>query len=145
VPRIASNLLLVHKLCLHNNCSCYFDANKLLVQDIPTGRLLYKRLSKNGVYPIQSSLLLNSAVNKRACVAHLVSSEKWNLWHSRLGHPSAKVLTTIFPSLSSCNSLQFQSTKLHCKHYLASKMHKLSFPVSNKSVTAPFTLVHSDL
>ena len=41
VPRIASNLLLVHKLCLHNNCSCYFDSNKLLVQDLPTGRVLY--------------------------------------------------------------------------------------------------------
>ena len=84
VPRIASNLLSVHKLCLHNNCSCYFDAN-----NIPTGRLLYKGLSKNGVYPIQSSLLLNSAVNKRAYVAHSALSKKWNLWHSRLCHPSA--------------------------------------------------------
>uniref|UniRef100_A0A2N9GWX8 Integrase catalytic domain-containing protein n=1 Tax=Fagus sylvatica TaxID=28930 RepID=A0A2N9GWX8_FAGSY len=145
VPRIASNLLSVHKLCLHNNCSCYFDANKLLVQDIPTGRLLYKGLSNNGVYPIQSSLLLNSAVNKRACVAQSASSEKWNLWHSRLCHPSAQVLNTIFPSLSSCNPLHFQSTKLHCKHCLAGKMHQLSFSVSNKRVTAPFALVHSDL
>ena len=49
VPRIASNLLLVHKLCLHNNCSCYFDSNKLLVQDLPTGRILYHGLSENGV------------------------------------------------------------------------------------------------
>uniref|UniRef100_A0A2N9HC90 Integrase catalytic domain-containing protein n=1 Tax=Fagus sylvatica TaxID=28930 RepID=A0A2N9HC90_FAGSY len=136
---------IVHKLCLHNNCSCYFDANKLLVQDIPTGRLLYKGLSKNGVYPIESSLFLNSAVNKRAYSAHSAPSANWNLWHSRLGHPSAKVLTTIFPSLSSCNSLQFQSTKIHCKHCLAGKMHQLSFPVSNKQVTAPFALVHSDL
>jgi hypothetical protein len=145
VPRIASNLLSVHKLCLHNNCSCYFDANKLLVQDIPTGRLLYKGLSNNGVYLIQSSLLLHSAVNKRACVAQSASSEKWNLWHSRLCHPSAQVLNTIFPSLSSCNPLHFQSTKLHCKHCLAGKMHQLSFSVSNKRVTAPFALVHSDL
>jgi hypothetical protein len=49
VPRIASNLLSVHKLCLHNNCSCYFDSNKLLVQDLPTGRILYQGLSENGV------------------------------------------------------------------------------------------------
>ena len=26
VPRIASNLLSVHKICLYNNCLCYFDA-----------------------------------------------------------------------------------------------------------------------
>ena len=37
VPRIASNLLSVHKLCLHNHCSCYFDANQLLIQDLPMG------------------------------------------------------------------------------------------------------------
>uniref|UniRef100_A0A2N9FWX5 Retrovirus-related Pol polyprotein from transposon TNT 1-94-like beta-barrel domain-containing protein n=1 Tax=Fagus sylvatica TaxID=28930 RepID=A0A2N9FWX5_FAGSY len=73
VPRIASNLLSVHKLCLHNHCSCYFDANKLLIQDLPTGRVLYKGLSKNGVYPIQSSTLFNSVINKTACTAHSVS------------------------------------------------------------------------
>ena len=32
----------VHKLCLDNNCSCHFDAHELKIQDIPTGRLLYK-------------------------------------------------------------------------------------------------------
>uniref|UniRef100_A0A2N9GDY7 Uncharacterized protein n=1 Tax=Fagus sylvatica TaxID=28930 RepID=A0A2N9GDY7_FAGSY len=57
------------------------------VSDLPTGRLLYKGLSKNGVYPIQSQLF-NSA-NKTACTAQS-SSDKWQLWHSRLGHPSAK-------------------------------------------------------
>jgi hypothetical protein len=31
VPRIASNLLYVHTLCLDNNCSCYFDAKKFLI------------------------------------------------------------------------------------------------------------------
>jgi hypothetical protein len=58
VPRIASNLLSVHKLCLHNNCSCHFDANEIFIQDIPMERLLYKGLSKNGVYPIQSSHII---------------------------------------------------------------------------------------
>lgn len=31
VPRIAMNLLFVHKFCLHNNCSCQFDANELKI------------------------------------------------------------------------------------------------------------------
>jgi transposase InsO family protein len=144
VPRIASNLLSVHKLCPHNHCSCYFDANKLLIQDLPTGRVLYKGLSKNGVYPIQSSTLFNSVINKTACTAHSVSTasaHKWQLWHSRLGHPSHKVLTTLFPSLQ-CNS---SLSSVHCKHCLAGKMHKLHFPVSNKKSTAPFALVHADL
>jgi hypothetical protein len=133
----------VHKLCLDNNCSCYFDANKFLVQDLPTGRLLYKGLSRNGVYPIQSHLFKSTAFNKTACAAHYVSSDKWLLWHSRLGHPSAKVLASIFPSLSP-NSLSKSVTE-HCHHCLAGKMHKLPFPMSNKNVTSPFELVHADL
>uniref|UniRef100_A0A2N9FS43 Reverse transcriptase Ty1/copia-type domain-containing protein n=1 Tax=Fagus sylvatica TaxID=28930 RepID=A0A2N9FS43_FAGSY len=141
VPRIASNLLSVHKLCLHNHCSCYFDANKLLIQDLPTGRLLYKGLSKNGVYPIQPSTLFNFVSNKTACTAHSVSSHKWQLWHSRLGHPSNKVLSNLFPSLQ-CNS---SIASMHCKHCLAGKMHQLPFPISNKPSTTPFALVHADL
>ena len=56
VPRIAMNLLSVHKFCLHNNCSCHFDANQLTVQDVPTGRIIYKGLSENGVYQIYPQL-----------------------------------------------------------------------------------------
>uniref|UniRef100_A0A2N9ELB4 Reverse transcriptase Ty1/copia-type domain-containing protein n=2 Tax=Fagus sylvatica TaxID=28930 RepID=A0A2N9ELB4_FAGSY len=52
---------IVHKLCLDNNCSCHFDAKQLLIQDLPTGRLLYKGLSKDGVYPIHSSQFCSSA------------------------------------------------------------------------------------
>jgi hypothetical protein len=144
IPRIASNLISVHKLCLENNCSCHFDAKKLLIQDLPTGRLLYKGLSKDGVYPIHSSQFCSSASPKSA---YLTSSSalKWQLWHSRLGHPSAKVLHSIFPSLSPCNTLDFNSVSNHCKHCLAGKMHQLPFPVSTNKVTKPFQLVHADL
>ena len=31
VPRIAMNLLYVHKFWLHNNCSCHFNANELKI------------------------------------------------------------------------------------------------------------------
>ena len=60
VPRIAMNLFSVHKFCLDNNCSCHFDAYELKIQDIPTGRLLYKGLSENGVYPIYSKNFIKS-------------------------------------------------------------------------------------
>ena len=54
VLQIALNLLLVHKLCLKNNVFCYFDAHQFSIQDLPTRKVLYKRLSKDGVYPIPS-------------------------------------------------------------------------------------------
>uniref|UniRef100_A0A2N9ITN0 Reverse transcriptase Ty1/copia-type domain-containing protein n=1 Tax=Fagus sylvatica TaxID=28930 RepID=A0A2N9ITN0_FAGSY len=133
---------------IDNNCSCLFDAQKLLIQDLPTGRLLYKGLSKDGVYPIHSSQFCRSASTKSACLASS-SAQKWQLWHSRLGHPSAKVLHTIFPSLSSCNPLDFNSVKSHFSASLHSDLSSqnhasvsayldsdLSFPLSN-SPTQP--------
>ncbi len=50
----------------------------------------------------------------------------------------------MFPSLK-CNDSLTNSVKTHCTHYLAGKMHQLPFPVSNKSVSSPFALVHADL
>uniref|UniRef100_A0A2N9H7L1 Integrase catalytic domain-containing protein n=1 Tax=Fagus sylvatica TaxID=28930 RepID=A0A2N9H7L1_FAGSY len=122
----------------------HFDANKLLIQDLPTGRVLYKGLSRNGVYPIHSSNLFTSAFNKTACAASSFSAPIWQLWHSRLGHPSNKVLSSIFPSLQ-CNTSLSESVKTHCTHCLAGKMHQLPFPVSNKTVSSPFSLIHADL
>ena len=52
---LTSNLLFVHKLCLQKNSFCYFDANQFLVVDLPTGKVLYQGLSKDGVYPISLS------------------------------------------------------------------------------------------
>uniref|UniRef100_A0A2N9J0Y8 Integrase catalytic domain-containing protein n=1 Tax=Fagus sylvatica TaxID=28930 RepID=A0A2N9J0Y8_FAGSY len=127
---------------IDNNCSCYFDAKKFSIQDLPTGRILYKGLSNNGVYPIQSPLFIPAA-NKTACAAHSISSDKWHLWHSRLGHPSAKVLANVFPCFSPNSSSK--DVKVHCHHCLAGKMHQLPFPTSNKTITSPFELVHADL
>jgi hypothetical protein len=145
VPRIASNLLSVHKLCLHNNCSCYFDSNKLLVQDLPTGRILYQGQSEHGVYPIHSSSFLKSVHNKSAFNSSLSAANNWLLWQTRLGHPSASILHSVFPSLKSCNPLNNKSHLLHCQHCLAGKMHKLPFPISVPKSEFPLHVLHADL
>uniref|UniRef100_A0A2N9HY44 CCHC-type domain-containing protein n=1 Tax=Fagus sylvatica TaxID=28930 RepID=A0A2N9HY44_FAGSY len=33
-----NNIGTVHKLCKDNHCSCYFDSNKFLIQDLPSGK-----------------------------------------------------------------------------------------------------------
>ena len=60
VPDLTSNLLSAHILCLQNNSFCYFDAYKFLILDLPTGKILYAGLSKDGVYPIPSNPNLSS-------------------------------------------------------------------------------------
>ena len=129
--KISSNLLSVHKLCKDNNCSCYFDSNKFLIQDLPLGEVLYKGLSENGLYPIHTnhpSVQTNTA--SPSVSAFLSSKNKWQLWHHRLGHPSDRVLVSTLPNLSSCISVQNKHVQHHCKHCLIGKMHKLPFEPS---------------
>jgi transposase InsO family protein len=144
-PRISSNLLSVHKLCKDNNCSCYFDSNKFLIQDLPSGKVLYKGLSKNGLYPIHTHSSSPSVTASPSVSAFLSSKNKWQLWHHRLGHPSDRVLVSALPSLSSCISVSNKHVQHHCKHCLIGKMHKLPFAQSQFQSTQPLELVHSDV
>ena len=144
--KISSNLLSVHKLCKDNNCCCYFDSNKFLIQDLPSGKVLYKGLSENGLYPIHTthpSVQTNTA--SPSVSAFLSSKNKWQLWHHRLGHPSDRVLVSALPSLSSCISVQNKHVQHHCKHCLIGKMHKLPFEHSKFQSTQPLELIHSDV
>jgi transposase InsO family protein len=147
--KISSNLLSVHKLCTDNNCSCYFDSNKFLIQDLPSGKVLYKGLSRNGLYPIHthppSSVSPPSVTASSSVSAFLSSKNKWQLWHQRLGHPSDRVLVSSLPSLSSCMFDRNKHVQHHCKHCLIGKMHKLPFVNSQFQSTQPLELIHSDV
>ena len=166
------NLLLVHKFCLHNNCSSYFNANHIKIQDIPTGRLLYKGLSENGVYPIYSKNFnkspsyfnsmsfshkhshfnSESSPHKHPSVVasfpssfHVNKQNKWLLWHHRLGHPSDKVLDVALSSIDNISISDNNKSFSHCKHCLSGKMHQFSFPVSVFQASKPLELVHSNV
>ena len=45
VPNMKSNLLSVYKCCKDNNFNFYFDASMFSIQDIPSGKVLYKGLN----------------------------------------------------------------------------------------------------
>ena len=55
VPSHSSNLLSVHKICVDNNYKCVFDSQMLEIQDLKTGKTLYRGPCHNGLYPIQVS------------------------------------------------------------------------------------------
>ena len=151
------NLLSVHKFCFHNNFSCHFDANELKIQDISKGRLLYRGLSDNGVYPIYSKLLPKHSSLTHTSSAKATSSpshsafsvsrpNKWQLWHFRLGHPSDKVLHSALSFLESFDVLnKTNDVVTHCRHCLNGKMHQLPFNEYTSISTMPLELIHSDV
>ena len=141
---------------MKNNACCYFDAYRFSIQDLPYGKILYEVLSKDGVYPIPSSSL--SSLNPTAYTASQVSkssqisglsigsSTQILLWHQRLGHPSAKLLS---PAIHSVNpEFTFNNVDVccsSCKFCISAKMQK--FPLKKHEIqsTSMLQIVHSDV
>ena len=145
VPQIASNLLPVHKLCLQNNGFCYFNAYQFLIQDLPTRKVLYRGLSKDGIYPIPSSTLPSSSSSHLNSSGFAAMSPQTLLWHNRLGHPCAKALHS---AMSSFRSVKLSCVSDICSKYtscISAKMHKTPFPNHVSNTKYPFQLVHSDV
>ena len=163
VLRIAMNLLFVHKFCLDNNYSCHFDAHELKIQDVPIGRILYRGLSENGLYPIYSKNFIkhhqpvmhhphSTTTHSQSHMPistsfHVQKSNKWFLWYHGLGHPSDNILRTALSSYNnSMNCTNSMSNSVsHCKHCLSGKMHKLPFNKFVFLASKPLELVHSDV
>jgi hypothetical protein len=155
VPNMQSNLLLVFKYCKDNNCIFLFDATKFSIQDIHSGRVLYKVLNEAGLYPIygdpfkSKSLTLpdisKSAFHSSFKSANTTIKASSSTWHSRLGHPHSKILHTILQSLPTTIVDSSSSSHSFCKHCVLGKMSQLPFPISCTHATKPFQLVHSDV
>ena len=146
VPDLASNL---HKLCLQNNAFCYFDAYKFLIQDLPTGKIIYAGLSKDGVYLIPSNPNLSStscfnSVQNPAFVT--VKAHHILLWHHRLGHPSSKILLSalklVFPSISLSQIDDVCSSYEFC---ISAKMHRFHLNKTPFVSTSFLEIVHNDV
>ena len=58
MPNLKHNLLSVNKLCQENGCVVCFDKNFVYVKDRTMGEVLLWGSNKQGVYPIQPTLVL---------------------------------------------------------------------------------------
>ena len=147
VPNLASNLLSIHKLCLQNNAFCYFDANKFIIQDFPLGKIIYKGLSKDGIYPIPSLFDLSASLHHSNCSAFMfVKPQQLLIWHHRLGHPSSKFLySTLKHVFSSFTLSLIDEVCSSCEFYISAKMHKHHLNKTPIVSTSVLDIVHNDV
>lgn len=143
VPKISSNLLSVHKLCLDNNCSITFDSNSFFIQDNLTGRILFQGPCVDGLYPITpSGIFSKRPPGVTTPIAQVVTTSSSYLWHSRLGHPSNPILSYVL------KILHLPTCKLSshsCYPCLQGKLHKIPFPISTTVSLHPLELIHVDV
>ena len=143
VPSMSSNLLSVNKFCRDNNCCFQFDAHQFKIKDLPTGRLLYRGPSRNGLYPltgVHQPLLHQPHTSFSSLQSKAVSS---SLWHDRLGHPNNQVLRRLLPLVNTTRSNKTQSTA--CTHCIQGKITKIPFKNSISHACKPLEVVHNDV
>ena len=107
VPSITKNLLLVFKFAKDNKLFFEFHSNSYFVKDRVTQVVLMVGKVRDGLYAFDSSHLslrptqslskspsvVASSFSSKVCTTSLPST--FDLWHRRLGHPSAATIENV--------------------------------------------------
>lgn len=99
---------------------------------------------RNGLYYLESDEKNSTKNNLPFSFLYESSlSHKNKIWlyHLHLGHPSFNVLKIIFPDLFKGSDMGI----FHCDVCELEKHKCTSFPISNKRMSSPFTLIHIDV
>uniref|UniRef100_A0A803Q5I3 GAG-pre-integrase domain-containing protein n=1 Tax=Cannabis sativa TaxID=3483 RepID=A0A803Q5I3_CANSA len=144
----------VSKFAQDNNVMFEFHPFFCCVKDRTTQKILLVGNVENGLYKFDSSQLsilsspsasVPAYLSTPQCHTHHLSnsSSDFSLWHSRLGHPTAKIVKM---ALSKCNiTLSNKNVSDVCSSCCLGKSHKLPFSSSTTTYTEPLQLLHSDL
>lgn len=136
VPDLTSNLLSVNKIT-EKGFTVIFDQNKALVTN-SENEVTLKATKRNGLYLVEFD-----NVEK----ANLVTNNKINEWHTKLGHINEKDLKHALKN-KTIDGLNFNSNETlgECEVCIQSKMTKLPFPKQNSPKDLDFLeIVHSDV
>ena len=139
VPDISNNLLSVHKFTNDTNTFVEFHSSLFRVKDLASRRLLLQGPSKHGLYPFPLHKHQNFS-SPRALFGERTSLTNW---HSRLGHPAFKIVSSIIsrfglPTIAN----KTEPTYSAC---LSAKSKQLPFYSSYSQIKAPLELIYSDL
>ncbi|RVX17039.1 Retrovirus-related Pol polyprotein from transposon RE1 [Vitis vinifera] len=112
----------------------------ILNTDQVTKQTLLKGWLRDGLYEFPSSSSTHAFVSTSSVPALTPGA----IWHSRLGHPAAPILSK---ALASCNpSISFQINKIApCKICPLAKSHSLPYSLSSSHASQPLALIHTDL
>ncbi|CAN1253863.1 Retrovirus-related Pol polyprotein from transposon TNT 1-94 [Linum perenne] len=149
VPKLVPNLVSVSQL-IDSGCLLSFTADGCIIQD----RMTKTRIgtgSKRGRVFLLDGLQANSAAPGYSsslghCYSVESSSNKWMLWHNRLGHPHSARLSYMFRHKLLPDDCVIKDSIIPvCEHCIEAKTHALPFGNSTTEISDPFHLIHTDL
>jgi histone deacetylase 1/2 len=140
VPDASKHLVSVNRLTRDNNAFVEFHPDHFAIKEAVTMRTLLRGRAEGGLYPIKF-LPSSSPPNKQALGVVKPSS---SIWHSRLGHPSAPVVSQVL-SRHQLSFIQDVNNKRICDACQQGKSHQLPYPKSTSVSRSPLDLVFSDV
>ncbi|WZZ44938.1 hypothetical protein YC2023_041197 [Brassica napus] len=135
MPQFASNLLSVRKATIDLGCQVVFRPDDVEFQDLKTGRVIGRGVSKNNLYQLQLAKI--SKPFDSMCLSSTYEKIDSITWHARLGHPHARAIELIIPNMS--------FRHLECEACILGKHCRTVFPTSETTYEHCFDLVHSDV
>ena len=134
VEEFQSDLISVGQLMDENRCVVQLSDKFLVVQDRVTKMMIGAGRRESGTFRFCRMEMAASAT---------VQEEKtYELWHKRMGHPSARVVG----SLSQVDfSVVSEISNKACDICLRAKQTRSSFPLSSNKTSFSFELLHCDL
>lgn len=137
VPDIKKNLLSVSQLTSDLPCYFEFTSDGFVVKEQKTNQVMAKGNKKGGLYVLDGT-------EKQALFSARFRTTSEDVWHQRLGHPQAKVVSY----LNNKNMIKVNAwnAKPHiCSSCELSKNHKMPFSLSQSCSMEPLVKVHCDL
>uniref|UniRef100_A0A453DS04 Integrase catalytic domain-containing protein n=1 Tax=Aegilops tauschii subsp. strangulata TaxID=200361 RepID=A0A453DS04_AEGTS len=134
-PHVVTSLISVRRFTKDNSCSIEFYPYGFLVKDLRTRRVLMISVSHGDLYPFIGN-------KPTPASALLAATSSPDLWHRRLGHPSAQTLATLSKDfLHDCNK------PAHTPYSVCQlgRQPRLPFSSSTSKTYTPFDLIHCDM
>ncbi|WZZ50369.1 hypothetical protein YC2023_050476 [Brassica napus] len=135
LPQFTSNLISVKKATVDLDCQVVFRPNEVKFQDLKTGRVIGRGDSKHQLYHLQTTEA--PSLVESVCLSSTTDRCDNLTWHARLGHPHAKAIELILPSMA--------FNHLECEACILGKHCRTVFPTSETRYENCFDLVHSDV
>ncbi|KAF5482583.1 hypothetical protein F2P56_003141, partial [Juglans regia] len=135
VPSVTKNLISVSQFTTDNGVFIEFHGDHFCIKDEATRNILLQGKAEAGLYPFPSTI-------SRLPQALLSNRAPLTTWHSRLGHPSMKIVRHIISRFS----LPITSNKIDsvCAACQQGKSHQLLFVPSETVSKGPLDLIFSD-
>ncbi|KAJ0085512.1 hypothetical protein Patl1_07285 [Pistacia atlantica] len=134
IPSFKFNLLSISQLTNSTNCDVFFSSSKCIFQDGATKKKIGRGSARNGLFYLDADLVFNSAFSFKHC-------NKFNLWHSRLGHPSRSRFDFIVKNFP----ITIANKDFVCDVCPRAKQPHLSFTQRSSCSSHFFELIHVDI